>query len=104
MYGTSKKDLWNFGWAPLFPTGRRVYTRCAMHKLTRPWTDKETERLKELHASGASALRASLALKRNKQNVMIRARKLGIPFLSLRELKKRQADRERLELRGAARD
>ena len=75
-----------------------------MRKLNRPWTDEDTALLKKLHASGASALRASLALKRNKQNVMIRARKLGIPFLSLRELKKRQADRERLELaRSSAR-
>jgi GcrA cell cycle regulator len=49
-----------------------------MRKLTRPWTDEETERLKQLHASGATAQRAALAVKRNKTNVMSRARKLGI--------------------------
>lgn len=66
-----------------------------MRKLRRPWTAEETELLKRLHASGASAVRASLALKRNKTSLMQRARELGIPFLSLRERKKRQAERER---------
>ena len=70
-----------------------------MRKLNRRWTDEDTELLKKLHAAGATAQQTSLALKRNKQNLMLRARKLGIPFLSLRELKQRQADRERLESR-----
>jgi hypothetical protein len=71
-----------------------------MRKLVIPWTDEQTERLKQLHASGASALQASIALKRNKKYVMVRARQLGIPFLSLRELKKRQAERERTASAG----
>ena len=76
-----------------------VHFKCrAMRKLTRPWTDEDTELLKRLHASGASALRASLALKRNKTRVMGKARELGIPFLSVRERKKRQTEREQVAL------
>ena len=69
-----------------------------MRKLTRPWTDEDTERLRTLHSSGASALKAALALKRNRKNVMVRARMLGIPFLTSRERKERQAERERADL------
>jgi hypothetical protein len=71
-----------------------------MRKLNRRWTDEDTELLKNLHAAGATAQQASVALKRNKQSLMIRARKLGIPFLSLRELKKRQAVQEPLDPAG----
>jgi hypothetical protein len=69
-----------------------------MRKLARSWTDEDTELLKRLHASGASVLRASIALKRSKQYVQARARDLGIPFASLRERKKRQLERERSAL------
>ena len=55
--------------------------------MRRPWTDEDIERLKQLHASGASALRASVALKRNRVSVMTRALQLGIPFPSIRELR-----------------
>ena len=68
-----------------------------MRKLVRTWTYEETELLKKLHASGASALRASLIVKRNRKYVMARARQLGIPFLTLRESKNRQAERERAD-------
>jgi hypothetical protein len=71
-----------------------------MRKLARPWSDEDTELLKKLHAAGASALRASLALKRSKPYIKARARELGIPFPSLRETKKRQAERERTAFAG----
>jgi hypothetical protein len=74
--------------------------RFAMRLLSRPWTEQDTALLKKLHASGASALRASIALKRNKLQLMARARQLGIPFMSLRERRKRQTERERTELAG----
>jgi hypothetical protein len=69
-----------------------------MRRLTRAWSDADAELLKKLHASGASALRASVALKRSKPYLMARARELGIPFASVRERKKRQAEREQAEL------
>jgi hypothetical protein len=69
-----------------------------MRRLSRPWSDEDTELLKKLHAAGASALRASVALKRNKSRIMDKARKLGVPFASLRERKKQQAERERVIL------
>jgi hypothetical protein len=65
-----------------------------MRKLSRPWSDQDTALLKKLHAAGASALRASLALKRSKAYVRIRARELGFPFLTERESKHRRIERE----------
>jgi hypothetical protein len=57
-----------------------------------PWTDAEIERLKALIASGATLLRASVALKRPKHSVQSKARALGTPFPNaLTERKKRRA-------------
>ena len=67
----------------------------AMRSLHTRWTDADIETLKKLHAAGASALRASLALKKNKNVVRALARKLGIPFVTERDRKRRQAERER---------
>ena len=69
-----------------------------MRKLSRPWTEEDTALLKKLHASGASALRAAMALKRSKPYVSTRARELGIPFPTMRENRMRQAEREKAEL------
>jgi hypothetical protein len=62
--------------------------------LSRPWTEEETTLLQRLAASGASAARASVALKRNKVNLMAKARELGTPFMTMRERKKKQARAE----------
>ena len=62
--------------------------------LSRPWTEDETALLRRLVASGASAVRASVALKRNKLNLMAKARALGTPFMTMREQKKMQARAE----------
>jgi len=59
--------------------------------LARPWTEEDTALLRRLVASGASAARASVAMKRNKRNLMIKARELGTPFLTLQERRKMQA-------------
>ena len=69
-----------------------------MRKLSRPWNDEDTELLKKLHAGGASAVRASVALKRSTPYVRARARELGIPFPTVRESKNRRMERERAEL------
>jgi hypothetical protein len=73
-----------------------------MRKLSRAWSDEDTALLKKLYASGASALRTSIALKRSKPYIMARARDLGIPFASIREVKKRQMEREEAILAGRA--
>ena len=51
------------------------------------WSESDAERLKVLIASGASALRASVALKRSLSVVKLKARELGVPFPSEAELK-----------------
>jgi hypothetical protein len=51
------------------------------------WSESDAERLKALIASGASALRASVALKRSLSVVKLKARELGVPFPSEAELK-----------------
>ncbi|WP_322514072.1 hypothetical protein SR870_13520 [Rhodopseudomonas palustris] len=54
----------------------------------RPWDDEQVERLKELIASGASAVRAAAALKRARSSVQVKARKIGMPFMASREAKR----------------
>jgi hypothetical protein len=68
-----------------------------VRKIIKPWTDEEIARLKSLQASGATAARASVALKRSKSYVREKPRELGIPFATLRERKMRQASREAAE-------
>jgi hypothetical protein len=51
------------------------------------WSESDAERLRALSASGASALRASVALKRSLSVVKLKARELGVPFQSEAELR-----------------
>ena len=51
------------------------------------WSESDAERLKALIASGASALRASVALKRSLSVTKQKARELGVPFPSEAELR-----------------
>jgi hypothetical protein len=51
------------------------------------WSESDAERLRALIASGASAIRASVALKRSLSVTKLKARELGIPFPSEAELK-----------------
>jgi 4-hydroxy-3-methylbut-2-en-1-yl diphosphate synthase IspG/GcpE len=46
----------------------------------RLWRDQEIDQLKALVTSGASALRASVALKRSVVQIKKKARELGFPF------------------------
>jgi hypothetical protein len=59
--------------------------------LTSPWTPEQDERLKVLAAQEATATRAAAALKRPILSVRVRARKLGVPLLGLREARKKLA-------------
>jgi hypothetical protein len=63
-----------------------------MRRLCQPWTLEEDERIRSLVAKGASALRASAALKRNKHAVIARARKLGCPFPTVSAARKKWAN------------
>jgi hypothetical protein len=51
------------------------------------WSDEDTARLRALVASGASALRASVALRRSLSVTKNKARALGVPFPSEAELR-----------------
>jgi hypothetical protein len=53
----------------------------------RVWSESDAERLRGLIASGASALRASVALKRSLSVTKLKARELGVPFPSEAELR-----------------
>jgi GcrA cell cycle regulator len=52
------------------------------------WSERDIERLKGMVASGASALRASIALKRSLAMTKRKANELGFPFRSDAELRK----------------
>ena len=51
------------------------------------WSESDAERLRALIASGASAIRASVALKRSLSVTKLKARELGVPFPSEAELR-----------------
>ena len=53
----------------------------------RLWCDEEIDQLTRLVASGASALRASVALKRSVVQIKRKAREIGVPFPSEAELR-----------------
>jgi len=69
--------------------------------LSKPWTEEDCRRLRELHTARASVARTALALERRPKNIRAKARELGIPFQTLREQKKRQREKE-MEARTAA--
>ena len=64
--------------------------------ITRPWNEAELIRLRALAASGASAARASSALGRKMTSVTKMARKLGLHFAGVRELKAASKSRNEL--------
>jgi hypothetical protein len=57
----------------------------------KPWTDADSERLKALIASGASPIRAAAIFNRSLPGIREMARKLGTPFPSVREARKKFA-------------
>jgi len=58
-------------------------------KTSRSWTDEELEALRLHIAGGGSALRASVKFSRTLGSVQELARKLGTPFPTIREVRKR---------------
>jgi hypothetical protein len=75
--------------AVISPVQRR---KLNMLRLSKPWTPEEDERIRSLAAEGASAMRASVALKRNMHSVFGRARKLGCPFQTIRAAREKLAN------------
>jgi hypothetical protein len=65
--------------------------RCAImpSRKSQPWTAEDDEQIRSLVAKGASAFRASVALKRARPSILQRARKLGCPFPTLKEVRKK---------------
>jgi hypothetical protein len=61
-------------------------------KRKRPWTPEENERLKTMVENGLSALRAAAALKCSMDSVRLQARKLGTPFPTVRQVRRKFAD------------
>jgi hypothetical protein len=61
-------------------------------RLKTAWTDEDNERLKAFVADGVSLVRAAVAFKRKLNSVRNQARKLGTPFPSLKESRKKYAD------------
>lgn len=55
--------------------------------LSRPWTEADIAQLAAIQESGASANRASVALKRTVVAVRSKARELGMPFPGRRKRK-----------------
>jgi hypothetical protein len=56
------------------------------------WTAEDNERLKKMVANGVPVLRAAASFKCSMDAVRIQARKLGTPFPSVREARKKYAD------------
>lgn len=54
------------------------------------WTELQLEQLRALVRKGASVARASVALKRTRDAVQNKAREIGSPFATQRELKQSQ--------------
>jgi hypothetical protein len=56
------------------------------------WTEADNERIRQFVKQGISALRAAAALKRTIISVRAQARKIGAPFPTVREVRKKFAD------------
>jgi orotate phosphoribosyltransferase len=56
---------------------------------TNAWTTEENERLREMVAKNISIVRAAAIFHRNINSVRVQARKLGVPFLSIRAYRKK---------------
>lgn len=63
----------------------------ATHPTVLSWTAEQDEKLRLLVASGASALKAAAALKRGTISVRNRAKKLRVPFPTVREVRRKIA-------------
>ncbi|QUS38077.1 hypothetical protein RPMA_03820 [Tardiphaga alba] len=58
-----------------------------MKPLSKVWTDQDIQRLRELAAEGATAMRAASALNRRSESVKKAARQHGLKLVGTREAK-----------------
>jgi hypothetical protein len=65
--------------------------------ITRAWHDADMQKLKQLHAEGATLMRATAALKRPMASVKKRARELGLHFAGVREVRREINAREQTQ-------
>ena len=56
--------------------------------ISRAWLDEDHEKLKRLYTAGATLLRAAAALKRPTASIKKRAKRLGLHFPGMREVKR----------------
>jgi hypothetical protein len=68
------------GWRSVMPANKK------------PWTDEENERLKALVAKDESVIKAAAIFRRSIANVRNQARKLGTPFSTMKEYRKKFGD------------
>ena len=66
---------------------RQMITNKTSHITIRSWTTEQNDRLVALANSGASAMRAAVALKRSIVATRNQARKLGVSFRSIKSLR-----------------
>jgi hypothetical protein len=62
--------------------------------MSREWADEEIGKLRRLRELDASLARASVALKRGKAAVRLKARELGIPFPHLNTARRERQAKE----------
>lgn len=67
------------------------------HITSRSWTPEDIEKLKLLVRSGASPMRAGVALKRKAVAVQVKARSLGLTFRRLNSRRGNSAERVPIE-------
>jgi hypothetical protein len=56
------------------------------------WTEADNERIRQFVKQGTSAFRAAAALKRTIISVRAQARKIGTPFATVRDVRKKLVD------------
>jgi hypothetical protein len=62
--------------------------------ISRAWLADDVDKLRMLHATGSSLMRASAALNRPMASVKKRARELGLHFAGVREIRRDIKTRE----------
>jgi hypothetical protein len=79
-----------FARTPVPPGNREVRPIVATRK--QAWTDEENEQLKTLVARDVSIMRAAVRFKRSQANVRNHGRRLGTPFPTMSNFRKKFAD------------
>jgi hypothetical protein len=64
------------------------FPESSMLPIVRPWTADDLEKLKIMVAAGSSPIRCAAALRRTTSSVRVKAREIGAPFRSQREVRR----------------